>query len=152
MPKFIILAVLVGAAVFAAVSLANNGSGGTIRAQLPGEAKTLNAHQMTRAQGKALGVEAAAKRSKFGLRYYFALEDLAVSFRLALMVASDHQPITGPRVEGWVLIGSHIRPFVTSPPRRTRLEERSCQRGAFVRPTMLICLAPTWRTRYSQWS
>jgi hypothetical protein len=70
--KFLILAVLVGAAVFTAVSLANTGSGSEIQAQVPGEAKTLDAHPMTTAQGKALGVNASAKRSKFGLRYLFA--------------------------------------------------------------------------------
>jgi hypothetical protein len=72
MRKLLILAVLVGAAVFAAVSLANTGSGSTSQTQLPGEAKTLNTHPMTASQGKALGVKASAKRSKFGLRYLFA--------------------------------------------------------------------------------
>jgi hypothetical protein len=70
--KFLILAVVVGAAVFAAVSLANSGSGSTSQTQLPGEAKTLDAHPMTTAEGKALGVKASAKRSKFALRYLFA--------------------------------------------------------------------------------
>jgi hypothetical protein len=70
--KFLILAVLVGAALFAAVSLANTGSGNTGQTQLPGEAKTLDAHRMTTAQGKALGVSAPAKGSKFGLLYFFA--------------------------------------------------------------------------------
>ena len=72
MRKFIILAVLVATAGFAAVSLANNGSGDTTRAQLPGKAKTLDAHPMTAAQGKALGVKASVKRHRFGLRYLFA--------------------------------------------------------------------------------
>lgn len=71
MRKFLILAVLVGAAVFAAVSLANPGSGSTSQTQLPGEAKTLDAHPMTAAQGKVLGVK-SAKGSKFALRYLFA--------------------------------------------------------------------------------
>jgi hypothetical protein len=70
--KFLILAVVVGAAVITAVSLANTGSGSTIQAQLPGEAKTLDAHRMTTAQSKALGVKASARRSKFGLVYLFA--------------------------------------------------------------------------------
>ena len=72
MRKFLILAVLVGAAVFAAVSLANTGSGSTSQTQLPGEPKTLDAHPMTMAQSKALGVKAAAKRHRFALRYLFA--------------------------------------------------------------------------------
>jgi len=72
MRKFLILAVLVGAAVFAAVSLANTGSGSTTQIPLPGEAKTLDAHPMTAAQGKALGVKASAKRSRFKLLYFFA--------------------------------------------------------------------------------
>ena len=72
MRKFLVLAVLVAAAVFAAVSLANTGSGSTSQTQLPGEAKTLDAHPMTTAQGKALGVKAAAKRHRFALRYLFA--------------------------------------------------------------------------------
>jgi hypothetical protein len=72
MRKYVILAVLVGAAVFAAVSLANTGSGSTSQTQLPGEVKALDAHPMTTAEGKALGVKASAKRSKFALRYLFA--------------------------------------------------------------------------------
>ena len=72
MRKFIVLSVLVGAAVFAAISMARNGSESTTRAQLPGEAKTLDAHPMTAAQGKALGVKASVKRHRFGLRYLFA--------------------------------------------------------------------------------
>jgi len=76
MRKFLILAVLIGAAVFAAVSLANVGSGST-PSQVPGEAKTLDTHGMTTAQGKALGVNASAKGSKFGLRYLFADVNLA---------------------------------------------------------------------------
>lgn len=72
MRKFLILAVLVGAAVFAAVSLANTGPGSRGQTQLPGEAKTLDAHPMTAAQGKALGVKASAKNSQFALRYLFA--------------------------------------------------------------------------------
>ena len=71
MLKYLILAVLVGAAVFAGVSLANTGSGSTSQPQFPGEAKTLDA-QMTTVQGKALGGKAAAKRRRFGLRYLFA--------------------------------------------------------------------------------
>ena len=72
MRKFVILAVLVGAAVFAAVSFANNGSGRTTQIPLPGEAKTLNAHPMTTAEGKALGFKASVKRRRFGLLYFFA--------------------------------------------------------------------------------
>jgi hypothetical protein len=71
MRKLLILAVLAGAAVFAAISLANTGSGGVMRAQLPGEAKTLDAHPATTAQGKTLGVS-ASKGSGFALRYLFA--------------------------------------------------------------------------------
>ena len=61
MRKFLIAVVLVGAAVFAAVSLANTVSGRTSQTQLPGEMKTVDGHPMTTAQGKALGVKAAAK-------------------------------------------------------------------------------------------
>src|SRR5215207_2917859 len=72
MRKFLILAVLVGAAIFAAVSLANTGSESTTQVQLPGEAKTLDAHPMTTAEGKALGAKASAKRSRFKLLYHVA--------------------------------------------------------------------------------
>ena len=73
MRKYLILGVLVAAAVFAAVSLANTGPGSMSQTQLPGEAKTLDVHPMTTAQGKVLGVNAAsAKGSKFALRYLFA--------------------------------------------------------------------------------
>ena len=72
MRKFTILVVLIGAAVFAAVGLASAGSGGTTQPQLPGEAKTLDAHRMTTAEGKDLGFKASAKRSRFGLVYLFA--------------------------------------------------------------------------------
>lgn len=77
MRKFLVLAVLVGAAVFTAVSLANAGSGSVIQAQVPGEVKTLDAHRLTTAQGKALGVNASAKGSQFELRYLFADVKLA---------------------------------------------------------------------------
>ncbi len=77
MRKFLILAVLVGAAIFTAVSLANTGSGSTIQVQLPGEAKTLDAHQLTTARGKAVGANASAVRSKFGLVYLFDDVNLA---------------------------------------------------------------------------
>ena len=77
MRKFLILAVLIGAAVFAAVSLANAGSGSVMQTQIPGEAKTLDAHPMTTAQGKALGINASANRPRFGLRYLFAEVNLA---------------------------------------------------------------------------
>ena len=78
MRKFLILTVVVGAAVFTAVSLANDGSGSVIQAQVPGDVKTLDAHRMTTTQGKALGVNAAsAKRSRFGLRYLFVEFNLA---------------------------------------------------------------------------
>ena len=72
MRKYLILAVLVGAAAFTAVSLANTGPGSTSQTQLPDEPKTLDAHQMTAAEGKALGVKASAKQSKFALRYLLA--------------------------------------------------------------------------------
>ena len=48
MRKFLILAVLAGAAIFAAVSLANTGSGSTSEVPLPGKAKTLDAHPRPR--------------------------------------------------------------------------------------------------------
>jgi hypothetical protein len=70
MRKFLILTVVVGAAVFTAVSLANDGSGSAIP-QVPGEIKTLDAHRMTTAKGKALGVKASARRSRFKLLYFF---------------------------------------------------------------------------------
>jgi hypothetical protein len=70
MRKFLILAVAVGAAVFTAVSLANDGSGSTIP-QVPGEMKTLDAHRMTTGLGKALGAKASAKHSRFKLLYFF---------------------------------------------------------------------------------
>jgi hypothetical protein len=75
--KFLILAVLVGAAVFTAVSLANSDSKSAIQPQLPGKAKTLNAHRMTTTQGKALGVKASANGSKLGLKYLFSDFDVA---------------------------------------------------------------------------
>jgi hypothetical protein len=70
--KFFVLAVLIGAAAFTAVSFANAGSGSVIQAQVPSEAKTLDAHRLTMAQGKALGVKASKKGSGFKLRYLFA--------------------------------------------------------------------------------
>jgi hypothetical protein len=75
--KFLILAVLVGAAVFTAVSLANGGSGSGSQAQFPGEAKTVDGHRMTTAQAKALRVNASATSSRFGLRYLFVDINLA---------------------------------------------------------------------------
>ena len=63
---------LVGAAVFTAVRLANAGSGSVIQAQVPGQAKTLDAHRLATAQGKALGAKASAKGSGLKLRYLFA--------------------------------------------------------------------------------
>jgi hypothetical protein len=75
--KLAVVAALAGVAALAAVSLASAGSGTAVRPQLPGEAKTLDAHQVTGAQGKALGATVAAKSSKFALRYLFA--DLNVS-------------------------------------------------------------------------
>ena len=73
MRKIPILAVLVGAAVFTAVSLANDDSGSVIQAQVPGEAKTLDAHRLTTAQSKAGGSDTTTHGSfKFGLRYLFA--------------------------------------------------------------------------------
>jgi len=72
MRKILIPIVLVGVAVFTAVSVAKPGSDGGFQAQVPGEAKTLDAHPATTAQGKALGVDASAKGSQFGLRYLFA--------------------------------------------------------------------------------
>jgi hypothetical protein len=71
-PKFLILAVLVTAAVFAAVSMASTGSGSTIQVQLPGEAKMVDGHPMPTAQAEALAVNASATSSRFGLRYLFA--------------------------------------------------------------------------------
>ena len=62
MRKILVLAVLGGTAVFAAVSLANSGSGGAIRVQVPGEVKTLDAHR----------VSPSGKDSKLGLVYVFA--------------------------------------------------------------------------------
>jgi hypothetical protein len=56
-----ILTVLGAGTVFAAVSLANTGSRGAIRAQVPGEAKTLAAHRVS-PSGKA----------KLGLVYMFS--------------------------------------------------------------------------------
>ena len=72
MRKIPILAVLIGAAVFAAVSLANDDSGSVIQAQVPGEAKTLDAHAATTARGEALRASASAKGSGLALRYLFA--------------------------------------------------------------------------------
>jgi len=68
--KLLILAVVVGGAVFTAVSLANDGSGSAIP-QVPGEMKTLDAHPMTTGQGKALGAKASTKRRRFALLYQF---------------------------------------------------------------------------------
>ena len=70
MRKVSILVVLVGVAAFTAVSLANSGSGGVIQAEVPGEAKTLDAHRLTTAQ--AIGVNASAKPSQFNVRYFLA--------------------------------------------------------------------------------
>jgi hypothetical protein len=75
--KYVILAVLVGAAVFAAVSLASGGSGSGSQAQFLGEMKTVDGHPMATAKGNALGVKAAAKGHRFGLRYLFAEFNLA---------------------------------------------------------------------------
>jgi hypothetical protein len=70
MRKFLILAVLVGATAFTAISLASSGSGDQVA--LPGKAKTLDAHRMSTAAGNVLGLKASAKRSRFGLVYLFA--------------------------------------------------------------------------------
>ncbi len=60
----LILAGLVGAAMFAVVGLANSGSGGLSQAQVPTEVKTLDA-------------KASAKGSRFGLLYNFTEVDVA---------------------------------------------------------------------------
>ena len=97
MGKFLTLAVVVGAAVFAAVSLANTGSGGTTQPPLPFEPKTLDAHPMTTAQGKPLGFKASGKHRRFGIRYLFA-EDRVPARMLgggAIKCPKKWHPISG---------------------------------------------------------
>ncbi len=66
MRNAVILVVLVGVAAFTAVSLANSSSGGAIRAQVPGEVKTLDADR----------VSASGNDSKLGLAYLFTDVDV----------------------------------------------------------------------------
>jgi hypothetical protein len=62
--KFVTLAVLVGAAGLAVFALANSGSGSLSQAQVPTEAKTLDAQE-------------SAKGLRFGLLYHFTEVEVA---------------------------------------------------------------------------